>query len=428
MSRNQSPYFVLRISMNGMMSLEMVMQTHHAIHRNSQNKVRKTWMELDFYIGGLVEIEAILDTGSAVSFINSSVLAKHAPHLLLDLMPCPIKFCGIAGKTFKSAGFIPLSCKIEGKYIHKHNFVVADICETALLGLDFWTSYQVNWDYLKNKITYTTRVSFVTQEEGHCKLLEDVIIPPKAVRCVSVQPMGHHHHTNQIFVQHHANGIPDINISDLIGTVENDKMNIEITNLSDTVKHLNYGTILGEWEDAGDWKTYHVALEEECVKICYNAIFGDEIELVSDDLKEMKGDMILPDELECHMEECKGVLHPEKELPVLRRLLYAYLDIFHTEGSALGRTDLVEHKIDVADAKPVKQQSRRLPLHQEDEVERQINKMITDGIIRPSESPWASPIVIVKKKDGSYRFCVDYRRVNQVTKNFQEIRGSHHWI
>jgi len=82
-----------------------------------------TYIELDFYLGGLIEIEAILDTGSSVSFLNTSILKKYAPHLLQHLMPCPVRFSGIAGQVFQSAGFIPLSCKIEGKYIHKHNFV-----------------------------------------------------------------------------------------------------------------------------------------------------------------------------------------------------------------------------------------------------------------------------------------------------------------
>ena len=59
---------------------------------------------------------------------------------------------------------------------------------------------------------------------------------------------------------------------------------------------------------------------------------------------------------------------------------------------------------------------RRLPFHQRDVVQKMIQGMLQQGIIEPSGGAWASPIVLVRKKDGSYRFCVDFRRLNSVTK------------
>ena len=64
---------------------------------------------------------------------------------------------------------------------------------------------------------------------------------------------------------------------------------------------------------------------------------------------------------------------------------------------------------------PIKQQPRRIPLHQLDVVEEMIQDMERQNIIRPSDSPWASPVVIVAKKDGTCRFCVDYRKLNEAT-------------
>lgn len=130
----------------------------------------KTLIEFDFYPNGIVEIEAVLDTGSQVSFLNQAILSKHATHLLKLLKPCPIQFLGIKGKAFLSPGFIPLSCKIEGKIIQSHSFVIANIVETALLGLDFWNKYEVNWNYLRGCLTYDTQVYLVTQEHGQCQL------------------------------------------------------------------------------------------------------------------------------------------------------------------------------------------------------------------------------------------------------------------
>lgn len=96
-------------------------------------------------------------------------------------------------------------------------------------------------------------------------------------------------------------------------------------------------------------------------------------------------------------------------------LLGKYGDIFSKSENDLGRTGIIKHKISVGDSRPIKQAMRRVPVHLQDEVDRQINQMLEHDIIQPSASPWASAIVLVKKKDGSRRFCIDYRRLNDLT-------------
>ena len=107
----------------------------------------------------------------------------------------------------------------------------------------------------------------------------------------------------------------------------------------------------------------------------------------------------------------------ESENAKIASLLTEYQDVFSKNDLDLGKTDLYEHMIDTGEAKPVKQPFRRVPLAYADEERKVIDKMLDQGIIRPSNSPWASPLLLTKKKDGSFRPCIDYRNVNKITKS-----------
>ena len=72
--------------------------------------------------------------------------------------------------------------------------------------------------------------------------------------------------------------------------------------------------------------------------------------------------------------------------------------------------------IDTGDAPPRRQPVRRTPFAVRTEIARQLREMQSQGVIEPSSRPWASPVVLVRKKDGSLRFCIDYRHLNLVTK------------
>ena len=96
-------------------------------------------------------------------------------------------------------------------------------------------------------------------------------------------------------------------------------------------------------------------------------------------------------------------------------MLCHYGDVFADNSEDLGRTDEIQHSIDTKDASPVRQSARRIPVAQQEEVRKLLREMQEKDVIQPSRSPWAAPVVLVKKKDGSTRFCVDYRKLNAIT-------------
>ena len=98
-------------------------------------------------------------------------------------------------------------------------------------------------------------------------------------------------------------------------------------------------------------------------------------------------------------------------------MLLKYHNTFALDESELGMTHCTQHRIETGDSAPIRQYARRIPYSMRSQVASLTEDMLRREVIRPSTSPWASPIVLVKKRDGTYRFCVDYRRLNAVTKS-----------
>lgn len=100
----------------------------------------------------------------------------------------------------------------------------------------------------------------------------------------------------------------------------------------------------------------------------------------------------------------------------LKDLLERYREVFSVNPKGPGMVTHVEHVIDTGDADPIKQRSYRTSRKEEEYIDREVDEMMLNGIIRPSVSPWSSPVVLVAKKDNTLRFCIDYRKLNSVTK------------
>ena len=104
------------------------------------------------------------------------------------------------------------------------------------------------------------------------------------------------------------------------------------------------------------------------------------------------------------------------ECQQLRTAMAARRHLFATGKGDLGQTDILQHQIHTGDQPAIKQRVRRYPAARRDEERQLVEDMLAIGIIQESNSARSSPTVLVKKKDGTTRFCIDYRRLNQVTK------------
>ena len=104
-----------------------------------------------------------------------------------------------------------------------------------------------------------------------------------------------------------------------------------------------------------------------------------------------------------------------KEREEITNMILDQSEVLCSSDSDIGRTSLTAHRIELYDYTPIRQRPRRLPEPIANAVEEQCEELYSLDIIEPSKSPWSAPIVPIRKKDGTIRLCVDYRKLNQVT-------------
>ena len=104
---------------------------------------------------------------------------------------------------------------------------------------------------------------------------------------------------------------------------------------------------------------------------------------------------------------------PEDQRRELKDLVRRYRDVF---TDMPGETDVIQHQIRLSDDTPIRCKPYPLPYAMREELRNEVDTMLEMGVVRPSTSPYASPIIMVKKKDGSNRVCVDFRKLNKITE------------
>ena len=107
----------------------------------------------------------------------------------------------------------------------------------------------------------------------------------------------------------------------------------------------------------------------------------------------------------------------ETQKQQMEALLQKYAHLFANKKEELGRTNVVKHAIYTEEVPPIRQKFYRTSQKEQEHIDQEIQEMLYHKIIRPStNSEWASPVILVPKKNGKLRFCVDYRQLNRITK------------
>lgn len=285
-------------------------------------------------------------------------------------------------------------------------FLVADVpsCD-ILLGFDFLSKYGVDVDFGKRECRIMGKLFPLIVPADLDKpqaviVPEDTVIPPRSEAIIAGQvDMSFAPNCEGMLEPIDAVSTQwDVMIARVVCRVESGRLPIRVINVGKDPLTLRKGMRVG---------TLHTDIE-----------VGNKTEDVSvgvedDDFK--NGHVWTVDQLMTYFEFHQKGFTPA-ELKNIHDLLQKNMSVFSVGEGDLGRTHLTLHQIDTGDAKPVKLPPRRIPIHLQHEVSEHLKQMLTNDIIQPSNSPWAAPVVLVRKRCGGLRFCVDYRKLNDVTR------------
>ena len=344
----------------------------------------------------------LVDTGASISIISSDILEAYNLKDKMGLLQSPINLTSANGERIPVRGECPLKLSVGDTNI-THNVVVADILNKFILGMDFMSQHKCDILISKEKMRINeTEVPYSKHENMDiptCRVIldEELDIPPNSEFIAQGKVENPVFHGLVAIIEPTDKFIDkyELLIPKTLVRVNGDKVPIRYMNLNDESVKLHKGTILATIERVHDiYKTTKPASNLCTINMVAETPLPAHLDQVIQKLPE-------------------SITTDQKQK--LENLLKEFQSSFSQGPSDMGLTDLVEHKIDTGQSHPIKQHPRRIPLAKMKEAQNEIESMLEKGVIETSDSPWSSPVVLVKKKDGSIRFCIDYRKLNDIT-------------
>lgn len=339
--------------------------------------------------------DCLIDTGATLSILSLRAwdIINQSGNNQLEAFKSQVFTA--SGNPVKIKGSVSVIIELGGvRSVTK--LIVADIDIDAILGLDFLKANNCQIDIINNVLKIKGRQCKLnlTGKLGCYRVTvsERTELPPRTEMMIEGKvdvPIIRKHDLSIIEPTGKAYKLGKGLVAKVLVNA-NDKVPLRIINLGDETEKLYPGTHVANL-------SFVSKVVEPAQKVCSKT----EMKLVPDHLAEL------------YERAVTGLT--AKQCDEVAKLLIKHKTTFSESDSDLGRSGIIRHKISTGEARPIKQPLRRLPVHMNEEADRQIDEMLKKDVIQPSTSPWASGIVMVQKKDGSKRFCVDYRKLNDVT-------------
>ena len=364
-------------------------------------------------------LKCLIDTGSAANLLNYSCIHKlgHIP-----IQPTPVQLCGINKTSVNVHGETCINLQIGGKTC-PIDVIIADITAEVVLGNPFIKEYSALVN-LKNglltlpeppsaivQINGTHQISTDKNTEGtnyqtctvHC--VESITVPPYHAGWAKIR-LDSNTCPNDVLVYPNINSDSTLPGQLVAKSSHGNEYSMLLVNNSEDPLEIDHNDPMGHAD---------LAPPQEHVQFNFTTINDDFTVNSTYNLS-----LSEPDRKLRWSELCKILKVDEWEVTAAEKLqalekLREFEFVFALENEPLGLLHDYYHDIDVGDAPPIRMRPRPLSEDKQKDLQVIIDDLLNRGLIKPSRSPWSSPIVLSKKANGAWRLCCDYRRLNQVT-------------
>ena len=344
---------------------------------------------------GKQRYRALVDTGAEVSLMHRRVFDKLKDGYVLGKQKVNLQ--AVNGDRLQVDGCVTIKLKLGGRNFHQKFYVVDGLNRNVILGRDWIVDNKVVLYFNELRSMKIGQVYVPLEEDIHISALVRaantvVIKPHTAIVCRAKTQAVLDSGGKQLCQisptdRGYLSSEPGLELQKTVVEMRRDRMfPVLISNRTNKTFRVKRGSVIGKLEK----------LSEEHIV--------NSIQEMGEEKEKARGDWL------------DDVRAPEAFEDDVRDLVRGNKDLFAQSDAELGHTDTVRMKIDTGEHPPIKMKPYRTPLNKRTVIDNAVDEMLEAGIIRRSRSPWSFPVVVVDKKDGSKRFCVDFRQLNKITK------------
>ena len=346
-----------------------------------------------------------------MTIIRKDVLDKLPIEQQRTIQPATTRLINASGQPMDLVGKINIKIKISNMKLKAVCHVVTQLPHPIIIGIDFLREYNATIDLEHNRVIIGGKEICLTPEgviQSFGRLTDDITVPPHTVMTCEIKThrklglqLGDLVQVTSVDSGFFGNE-PGIFLMNQVSQVyDNGKSNAMIINNTVrqvTMKRGNVVAMVEHIQEADIISSSHINNNHGVIEV--NTINSDDKCVIHNDLA------------------------TSRQIELIQTLIDANDDLFAKHDYDIGRTDLIEARIKLTDETPIRKKPYSVPLVLRDQVKKQIGDLVDNGIIRPSNSPWAFPMIVVRKKNNKLRLCQDFRALNQRTEKFYWPLGS----